>query len=172
MRALVVYESMFGNTEKVARQVAAGLSAYGQVEVFEVSEAPAHPDERLDLVVVGGPTHAFSLSRESTREDAHRQGATGGGVAVGLREWLAGLDRGVHHPRIAAFDTRVTKVRLIPGSAARKASKIADHLGYSLAEPPESFFVEDTDGPLSPGELDRARAWGERIGADHAALVG
>ncbi len=171
MRALVVYESMFGNTEKVARQVADGLSAYGQVEVYEVSAAPPHPDELLDLVVVGGPTHAFSLSRASTREDAHRQGATGG-VAVGLREWMEGLDNGAHHPRLAAFDTRVTKVRLIPGSAARKASRIADHLGYALAEPPESFFVEDTDGPLSPGELERARAWGARIGADHAALVG
>jgi hypothetical protein len=171
MRALVVYESMFGNTEKVARQVAEGLSGYGHVEVHEVSQAPAHPDERLDLVVVGGPTHAFSLSRASTREDAHRQGGTGD-VTVGLREWLAGLDRGVHHPRIAAFDTRVSKVRLIPGSAARKASRIADHLGYALAEPPESWFVDDTDGPLSPGELERARAWGARIGADHAALVG
>ena len=91
MRALVVYESMFGNTEQVARQVADGLSGHAQVELREVSEAPAQPDELLDLVVLGGPTHAFSMSRASTREDARRQGATHGEVYTGLREWLRGL---------------------------------------------------------------------------------
>ena len=165
LRALVVYESMFGNTEQVARQVAGGLAAYGEVEVREVSEAPSMPDELLDLVVLGGPTHAFSMSRESTRQDARRQGATHGEVYAGLREWLDGIPPGAHHPMVATFDTRVTKVRLIPGSAARKAAKVAGRLGYLVTGPPESFFVEDTDGPLAPGELDRARAWGEQIGA-------
>ena len=165
MRALVVYESMFGNTELVARQVAEGLSGYGVVEVREVSEAPAMPDERLDLVVLGGPTHAFSMSRESTRQDARRQGATHGEVYAGLREWLGGLPSGSHHPMVATFDTRVTKVRHIPGSAARRAAKVAGRLGYAVTGPPESFFVDDIDGPLSPGELDRARAWGDKIGS-------
>ena len=169
MRALVVYESMFGNTELVARQVADGLKGYGDVEVREVSEAPPEPDEQLDIVVLGGPTHAFSLSRASTREDAHRQGATHGEVTRGLREWLDGLHEGSHHPCVAAFDTRVTKVRRIPGSAARKAAKLAGRLGYPVAEQPESFFVEDTDGPLAAGELERARAWGTLIGAHLAA---
>jgi hypothetical protein len=66
---------------------------------------------------------------------------------------------------VAAFDTRVTKVRRIPGSAARRAAKVAGHLGYRVTEKPESFFVEDTDGPLAKGELERARAWGDLIGA-------
>jgi hypothetical protein len=170
MRALVVYESMFGNTALVAHEVAEGLAAHGQVELREVSEAPVEPDELLDLVVVGGPTHAFSMSRAATREDAHRQGATHGEVATGLREWMEGLHAGAHRPRIAAFDTRVTKVRKIPGSAARRATKVAGKLGYVVAERPESFFVEDTDGPLAPGELERARAWGELI-AGHLETV-
>jgi hypothetical protein len=165
MRALVVYESMFGNTEQVARQVADGLAGHAQVELREVSEAPAQPDELLDLVVLGGPTHAFSMSRASTREDARRQGATHGEVYTGLREWLDGLPPGAHHPMVAAFDTRVTKVRRIPGSAARKAARVADHLGYRVTEKPESFFVEDVDGPLAAGELERARAWGDEVGA-------
>ena len=165
MRALVVYESMFGNTELVARQVADGLAGYGQVEVREVSEAPAQPDEMLDLVVLGGPTHAFSMSRESTRQDARRQGATHGEVYTGLREWLDGIPEGSHHPQVAAFDTRVTKVRRIPGSAARRAAKVAGRLGYHVTEQPESFFVEDVDGPLAEGELERARAWGSSIAA-------
>ena len=66
--------------------------------------------------------------------------------------------------------TLVTKVRRIPGSAARKASKVAGSLGYSVAEHPESFYVEDVDGPLAPGELERARAWGDRIGT-HLEVV-
>lgn len=164
MRALVVYESMFGNTAKIAREVAEGLAAHGQVELRSIREAPIAPDEALDLVVVGGPTHAFSMSRPATREDARRQGAGPAADGPGLREWLDGLHAGAHHPMVVAFDTRVTKVRRIPGSAARKASKVAGSLGYSVAERPESFFVEDVDGPLAAGELGRARAWGDRIG--------
>jgi len=171
MRALVVYESMFGNTARVAHEVAEGLAAHADVELRSVAEAPVEPDEALDLVVVGGPTHAFSLSRPATREDARRQGAGVAADGPGLREWLDGLHAGSHHPRMAAFDTRVTKVRRIPGSAARKASKVAGNLGYSVAEHPESFFVEDVDGPLAVGELERARAWGDLIGAHLEAAV-
>ncbi len=61
MRALVVYESMFGNTEAVARAVAGGLSGSMEVEVYEVSRAPSPVTGPIDLLVVGGPTHAFSL---------------------------------------------------------------------------------------------------------------
>jgi len=171
MRALVVYESMFGNTAMVAREVAEGLAAHGDVELRSVAEALGEPDESLDLVVVGGPTHAFSLSRPTTREDARRQGAGAAADGPGLREWLEGLHAGTHHPHVAAFDTRVTKVRRIPGSAARKASKVIGGLGYLVAERPESFFVEDTDGPLAAGELERARAWGDRIGTHLEALA-
>lgn len=164
MRALVVYESMFGNTASVAHEVAKGLAAHGDVDVRAVAEAPVEPDESLDLVVVGGPTHAFSMSRPGTREDARRQGAGPAADGPGLREWLDGLHGGTHHPRMAAFDTRVAKVRRLPGSAARRASKRAGMLGYAVPEPPESFFVEDVAGPLLDGELDRARAWGDRLG--------
>lgn len=164
MKALVVYESMFGNTEQVARQVADGLSGYADVQVLEISKAPARPEESLDLVVLGGPTHAFSMSKKSTRADARRQGATHGEVEQGIREWLDQLEKGRHRPRVAAFDTRVTKVKHVPGSAARKATKAASRLGYTAVQRPESFFVEDVAGPLSAGELDRARAWGDRLG--------
>ena len=67
MRALVVYESMFGNTEAVARAVADGLAEMHDVDLREVSQAPIAVIARVDLIVVGGPTHAFSLSRPATR---------------------------------------------------------------------------------------------------------
>lgn len=62
MKALVVYESMFGNTEQVARAVATGLGRHLDVELVAVANAPDTVSD-VDLVVVGGPTHAFSMTR-------------------------------------------------------------------------------------------------------------
>lgn len=163
MKALLVYESMFGNTEQVARAVAEGLEETMEVDVREVSIVPPRIDDLVDLIVVGAPTHAFSLSRPSTRGDAIRQGAaTKGDPAVGLREWLTGLPGGQHGEPMATFDTRVDKVRRLPGSAARKAARLARARGFQPAGV-ESFYVADTPGPLLPGELDRATAWGRHL---------
>jgi hypothetical protein len=62
----------------------------------------------------------------------------------------------------------VAKVRHLPGSAAKGAAKVALRLGYEAAAPAESFFVEAVRGPLLEGELGRAQAWGERLGAQAA----
>jgi len=166
MKALVVYESMFGNTEHVARAVASGLARHLDVEVLDVTEAPHEIDQLLDLIVVGGPTHAFSMTRPSTREDAVRQGATHGSPTRGIREWLEHQHAGPHSELVATFDTRVAKVRHLPGSAARKAAHVAHKVGYGPAASPISFYVVDTDGPLLEGELARAEEWGDRLGAD------
>ncbi len=169
MKALVVYESLFGNSEKVAQAIATGLATTLEVELVEVTAAPPVIDEQLDLVVAGGPTHAFSMTKQSTREEAFSKGATHGTAAVGLREWLGHLERGRHSAPVATFDTRVGKVRHLPGSAAKGAAKLVHKLGYRSAGPPESFYVEGVEGPLVDGELDRARAWGEGLAADVAA---
>jgi Flavodoxin len=165
MLALVVYESMFGNTEQVARAVAEGLGEALEVEMHEVVDAPRAIHELVDLIVVGGPTHAFSLSRPSTRTEALKQGGTGGSSEYGVREWLEGLPTGPHSENVATFDTRVERVRHLPGSAAKKATKIARAHGYVHAIARESFYVADVQGPLLPGELDRARAWGRELAA-------
>src|SRR5690606_37345111 len=117
-----------------------------------------------DLLVVGAPTHAFSMSRPSTRQDAAKRSdgplvSTGPGV----REWLAGLATGTAPRAVAAFDTRVRKPRL-PGSAARAVLRRARRRRWPVAASPESFWVEGTTGPLTDGELDRARAWGAGLG--------
>jgi hypothetical protein len=168
MRALVVYESMFGNTEEVARAVSDGLAQELEVDLHEVRDAPAAITGFIDLIVVGGPTHALSLSRASTRVDAVRQGAPADRAAVGLRDWLSGLPKGPHSELVATFDTRVDRVRHLPGSAARKASRLAQALGYSSVGH-ESFYVSGTAGPLLAGELDRARDWGRSLAADMRA---
>ena len=75
--------------------------------------------------VVGGPTHAFSMSRTSTREDAVQRGARPGHEARGIREWLQAMPLS-HHLDVATFDTRVSKVKRLPGSAAKAAAKECD----------------------------------------------
>ncbi len=169
-RALVVYESMFGNSEQVARAVAAGLGEVLPVRQVEVTHAPSDLGGYA-VVVVGGPTHAFSMSRTTTRRDAREQGATHGSVGQGLREWLAALPAQERHPWFASFDTRVTKVRRLPGSAARSAARSARRHGLREVVAPESFFVEDVDGPLADGELERARAWGRAVAGAVPATV-
>jgi hypothetical protein len=166
MRALIVYESMFGDTEKVARAVAEGLRSHMTVELVEAGEARAPLVELVDLVVIGGPTHAFSMPRQSTREDAVRQGASAVSTATGIREWIDHLRAGPHSEKVATFDTRIAKVRHLPGSAAKAAAKGMRKHGYSTLVKPESFYVDDVAGPLLDGELERAKAWGERLAAE------
>lgn len=166
LTALVVHESMFGNTADIAEAVAHGLALEGmEVSSPDVAEAPELAAVDVDLLVVGGPTHAFSLSREGTREDAVRQGASPEHAKVGLREWLqATTPAESSHPRLAvAFDTRVRRVRYLPKTAGTRGAHVLQHLGFTLLERPMGFLVEDTPGPLLPGETERAVAWGQQL---------
>ncbi len=169
MSALVVFESMWGNTRAVAEAVAEGLGT--GTAVVHVEEAPARLSDDVDLVVVGGPTHAFSMSRATTRHDAVEKGATEGDEARGIREWLEDLPES-DHVEVATFDTRVTKVKRLPGSAAKAAGKEVrrHHLGRLIAT--ESFYVDDMEGPLHEGELSRAATWGAHLQAHRAQTPG
>lgn len=157
MKALVVFESMFGNTEAIARAIADGLGASYQVTVADAASRPAAG--QYDLLVVGGPTHAFGLTRPSTRADAAKQGAAHEGG--GLREYLNGSPAPAGLPA-AAFDTRID-TRYPTGSAARKAHRKLRRLGCRMVAPAESFRVSGTAGPLLDGETDRARRWASAL---------
>ena len=164
-RAAVVYESMFGNTAQVAHAIAKGLESVGYaVACVDVATAERGRPMDADLLVVGAPTHAFSLSRPVTRADAVRQGAPPGRAPVGMREWLATATTapGVT-PRVAAFDTRVTKVRWLH-AAAHAAARLVSRRGFERVGRPTGFLVEDTPGPVCEGELARAVRWGEILG--------
>lgn len=168
MKALVVYESMFGNTTNVAMAVKSGLARHVEVWLVPVASSVLVAED-VDLVVVGGPTHAFSMTRPETRADAVEKGALVDEAAGGIREWLTALPEPRPGTEIATFDTRVQKMRHMPGSAARKAAKVATRHGYRVATSPESFYVVETAGPLLDGELERARTWGELLGQLTAA---
>ncbi|MGN6240596.1 MAG: flavodoxin domain-containing protein [Cellulosimicrobium cellulans] len=167
MDAAVVYESMYGNSERVAQAVAEGLSETVRVMVVDVSDPAASPDalRHMGLVVAGGPTHAFGMTRPTTRAEAvQRASGDVSDRATGLREWVESVPRQDETRLAATFDTRVTKVKSLPGSAARGAAKVLRRAGFRLVAPPASFYVGDVEGPLDDGELDRARAWGRALG--------
>jgi hypothetical protein len=167
LRALVVFESMFGNTEKVAGSVARGLQLEGiDTGLVEVHAAPNTLPSGLDLLVVGAPTHGFSMSRASTRNDAVRQGAPAERATIGLREWLDAVQLDpARAPALAAFDTRVTKVRWLPKAAGPAAAKMGRRRGLVSTTKPIGFLVDDIRGPLVEQELERAVAWGRQLAA-------
>lgn len=164
--ALVVYESMFGNTEAVAEAVADGLRAVMDVEVLEVSRAPLlELLDDVDLLVVGAPTHAFGLSRPETRRDAaERVGHAVISDTTGMREWLAEAYSAPRDLPVACFDTHV-RVPNLPGRAGHAAEKRLRRLGANVVGSPTSFYVHGYEGPLYAGEAERARAWGEELGS-------
>lgn len=170
MKVLIVFESMFGNTETLARDVADGLAAAGaRVAVADVRRVRPEDLRSCDLLVVGAPTHAFSLSRPNTRQDAVRQGAEASRAELGVREWLLGLGRFVDadgtRPATIAFDTRIEKARHLPGSAARRATRLLRAQGFPTVDRPASFYVIGVKGPVARGEHERARQWGVRLGS-------
>jgi hypothetical protein len=178
MKALLVYESMFGNTEQIARAVAEGLSRRLPVQALDVGSAPLTLGSDIGLVVVGGPTHVFGLGRVDSRVDSqvdtHVDGrpaapdGMNGSVVThgrGLRAWLEGLHVGASGVAAAAFDTRVNRPRL-PGSAARAADRQMRRQGLHPIVLPRSFHVRRTTGPLADGESEQARQWGEQVAVE------
>ena len=161
MNALVVYESLYGNTKLIAEAVGEGLAQKITTELMEVSAAPVDPSS-ADLVVVGGPTHQFGLSRKSSRQQG-ADDADGPVISLdmGIREWMGNLPR-VSGTAAATFDTSIRKPNL-PGSAARGAAKRLKKVGYRILVPAEIFLVEGGKGPITDGEIDRARQWGQNV---------
>lgn len=170
MKALVVYESAYGNTRAVAEAVAEGLRESAEVAIHAAGEIGSEEVAGAGLLVVGGPTHVHGMashrSMQAAQEDAskhpdelHFEGDAEGPV---LREWVDGIAP-VEGVRAAAFDTRIGKPRLVTGSAAKGIARRLERHGYNLIAEPESFVVDGSAGPLHEGELERAREWGRAL---------
>lgn len=157
MKAVVLYESLYGNTESVAGAIADGLAPIGEVALARFGELPHGAAEEADLVVLGGPTHGWGMTKPASRKRSSTEG-----YAVGAREWLD-VPRQAGEKMAAAFDTRFGKPRWLTGSAALRIARRLRRSGFRLVLPPESFFVLHTEGPLRDGEEDRARAWGAEL---------
>ena len=175
MRAVVLYESMYGNTHQVATAIGDGLrEGFDEVQVVPAGDAGAERVGGADLLVVGGPTHAHSISRASTRhqavEDArnpdHDLEVDPDAEGPGIRDWIATAPA---TGRFAAFDTRVDLPVLLSGRASKAISRKLRHHGLAEVVDPESFLVTK-DSELEPGETDRARDWGRQIAKRLAAV--
>ncbi len=170
MKAVVVYESMFGSTREVAEAIAAGLSSGGaSVDVVNVNNAGPDAVAGADLLVVGGPTHVHGLSRPESRAEAVEWTKDSSGKKLrlepeapgtGIREWLPTLKQ--TDGRFAAFDTRADFPRLLSGAASSAIDKALRKAGLVHVVAPASFMVT-AEGHVGHGEVDRARSWGEEI---------
>jgi hypothetical protein len=172
MRALIIYESMYGNTHLVADAIAEGLRTAGEVTVVPVKDISTAPVGDVDLLVVGGPTHVHGMTRAKTRQaavEAAEKPESDLDIdpeldvdAPGLREWFDTVDS--LPSAAAAFDTRIDMPAAITGRASKGIAKRLRRHGASLIAEPTSFLVTK-DSKLEPDEALRAREWGERLAA-------
>jgi hypothetical protein len=170
MRALVVYESMYGNTREVAGNIADGLGTEYEVTLVPVAEATWDVVAGADLLVAGSPTHMHGLSTRATRRMAAEAAAKdGSGLRMdpdadgpGIRDWLK--DLGHRNGLAATFDTRINGVPAFTGRASRPLAKLLKRHGYRLIAAPDSFLV-GSQNTLLDGEAARARRWGMMLGA-------
>ena len=150
MKTLVVYDSFFGNTEKIAQAIGAALGGPPEVEVHRVTEVKPEQLIGLSWLIVGSPTRAFNASPL-------------------IKAFLAGIPadalRGV---KVAAFDTRFPASKIPAflrllfrpfGFADRRLVAGLTKKGGELVSPTGGFWVLGTEGPLQDGELDRAAEW-------------
>lgn len=169
MKAVVIYESMYGNTHLIADAIAEGFRSQGEAAVVPVDDAEPALVGCADIVIVGGPTHAHGMSRPATRKGAVEAAEKPDSELVldpdaeheGLREWFESL--GDVLTNAAAFDTRIDMPAAITGRASKGIAKKLQHHGATLVCEPESFFVTK-DNHLPPNEETRAQEWGAHLG--------
>lgn len=169
MRALVVYESMFGSTRILAEEVARAVEGAGVTTTISVAHEPPRDTDGYGLVVIGAPTHAHGLPRASSRTEAVAWAADlrkeltlePSARAGGVREWLAGLRISRPAPVFAAFSTRVDMAKILSGDAANGIVKRLRTLGVEHVEQ-ECFLVSATSH-LIDGERERAAAWSTQL---------
>jgi hypothetical protein len=168
MRAVVVYESMYGNTHAVAERIGAGLEATFDVLVCPVEGATPETLANTDLLVVGGPTHMHGMTLSSTRKSAVEAAAKDADLEVdpdaegpGLRDWFDGLPKELS-VSAAAFDTRMDGPPMFTGRASKGIARRLRHHGLELIAGPESFIV-DKHNHLLDGEADRAQEWASKL---------
>ena len=151
MKVLVIYDSVFGNTEQIALAISNSLGSKENVETFRVSDIKPEKLIGLDLLIVGSPTRAFKPTKAITN-------------------FLKKIpSKGLKGVKVAAFDTRISTtdvnsrlLNLLMKVFGYAAKPIADKLekkGGNLIIPPEGFFVKGSEGPLKDGELERAADW-------------
>jgi flavodoxin I len=146
MKALVIYDSMYGNTEQLAKEIGVALGA--GAKVVKVKDAKVEDVASSHLVIIGSPTQ-------------------GGKQTMAIKAFVDDLPvDALKDKRFAAFDTRFKNImaKIFGYAAPRIESAIRDKGGNTTAQP-QGFFVKGTKGPLLDGELERAANWAKAIAA-------
>ncbi|OGZ33652.1 MAG: hypothetical protein A2Y98_01830 [Candidatus Portnoybacteria bacterium RBG_19FT_COMBO_36_7] len=152
MKILIIYDSVYGNTEKIA--FAVGEAIGPEATVKKVSEAKVKDLEDIGLLILGTPTH-------------------GGRPTPAMQDFLKMIPDGeLKNAKVAAFDTRFNEkkasafLRLLAKILNFAAPRIARNLkikGVEMAIEPEGFIVEGKEGPLKQGEMERAEEWAKKL---------
>ncbi len=152
MKALIVYDSVHGNTEKIAKSISDAIT--GNVKVLRVGEVNPSELESTNLLIVGSPVHA-------------------GRPTSAIKKFLSRIPaNALRNVGVTSFDTRFSEkdkhvgIRILLKILGYAAGRIAGRLkgkGGHLVAPPEGFIVDDTEGPLKEGELERAANWAKGI---------
>jgi flavodoxin len=164
MKAIVVYESYWGNTAAVAKAIAEGIGP--DARALSTSEATAAALAGAALLVTGSPIIAFSLPSDKTRRDMQARPDKKAPSPPDLshpsiRSWIEGLPKpGAPAVKVAAFETGF---KLSPGGSAAKMLKMLGCLGYAPVAKKQRFLVQGSYGPMKEGELERAKAWGAEL---------
>lgn len=169
MRIVIGYESMYGNTHRIAEAIALGFGRDDDVAVVPIAKIKGLIDA-ADVLIVGTPTHLHGLPRPTSRRAAldsaetpyeHHEVDPAASVADGVREWLETLGPSLRMA-VATFDTRFRPPPLLVGHPARRIARALARKGAHLLVAPESFFVDKAEN-LRPGELERAAEWGAKL---------
>jgi flavodoxin len=156
MKTLVIYDSQFGNTERLAHMIAQRLGAEAPLWAADGAARAALQQREWELLVIGAPTQNHTVSPT-------------------MRALLQGAPHGTFvHTHVAVFDTRYRMARFLSGSAADWMAARLRRVGATLVAAPESFFVErDAPSPgeqrqhdherLEAGEEERALAWASAL---------
>ena len=146
MKALIVYESVYGNTEKIALAIAGAISETVQAKALRANIVAPADRIGIDLLILGTPTQ-------------------GGRPLPGVKEFLDNLSpHALQGVAVTAFDTRMTM--WVARAFGYPASHLAEELvkkGGHLVLPAEGFIVTDREGPLKPGEIERATEWSKSV---------
>ncbi len=164
MKAIVVYESYWGNTASVAKAIAEGIGP--DARALSTTEATAAALAGVALIVTGSPIIAFGLPSDKTRRDMQARPDKKAPSPPDLshppiRSWIEGLPgSGAPAVKAAAFETGF---KLSPGGSAAKMLKMLGSLGYAPVAKKQRFLVQGSYGPMKEGELERAKAWGAEL---------
>jgi flavodoxin I len=146
MKALIVVDSVYGNTEKIAKAIAGGLSPVIEVKVVRPGEVTLADLGSINLLIVGSPVQAGKQTKA-------------------IQEFLNKIPAdSLKNVRVAAFDTRVKAwIAKVFGYAAGRIAESLKEKGGTLAAQPEGFIVKGRQGPLEEGEVERATAWAKAV---------